>query len=351
MHKINKGMRALKLIKYGLGILAAGCCLPAYSQDIHFSQFFEAPLLRNPSLAGIYEGDIRVQGVYRDQWNSVTNAYRTGSLNAEYKLPVGKGDDFMTPGLQAVFDKAGTVGLSTTQLLPALNYHKSLSAEKPMYLSLGFMGGMIRKNIDISKMTTDQQYLGEYNPSLPTGELVAAPHYTSWDASVGMSFNTSFGADQVNSFFAGAAIHHLNRPKHSFYRDVHIGLEPKYVLSAGVRLQVNDYAYFIVQSDHSRQGAFQETVIGALYSYKLDPDPENATHTLHAGAILRWKDAIAPVVKIDKRPVAVAISYDINISPLKTSSLGRGGFELSVAYTGFLDRDNSSRNKVLCPRF
>jgi hypothetical protein len=32
-----------------------------YAQDIHFSQFFEAPLLRNPSLAGIFTGDIRVQ--------------------------------------------------------------------------------------------------------------------------------------------------------------------------------------------------------------------------------------------------------------------------------------------------
>src|SRR6266496_6300794 len=82
------------------------------AQDIHFSQFFEAPLWRNPSLAGIYTGDIRVQAVYRDQWNSITNAYKTGSLNAEYKMPVGTGHDFMTVGLQAEFDKAGTVGLT-----------------------------------------------------------------------------------------------------------------------------------------------------------------------------------------------------------------------------------------------
>jgi hypothetical protein len=30
----------------------------ALAQDIHFSQFFEAPLLRNPSLAGIFTGDV-----------------------------------------------------------------------------------------------------------------------------------------------------------------------------------------------------------------------------------------------------------------------------------------------------
>ena len=55
------------------------------SQDIHFSQFYDAPLMRNPSLAGIFTGDVRIQMVYRDQWRSVTNAYRSGSLNAEYK--------------------------------------------------------------------------------------------------------------------------------------------------------------------------------------------------------------------------------------------------------------------------
>src|SRR5918993_1104384 len=75
----------------------------SFAQDIHFSQFYEAPLLRNPSLAGIFTGDIRVQAVYRDQWNSVTTGYRTGSLNAEYKMPIGKGDDFITTGLQVFY--------------------------------------------------------------------------------------------------------------------------------------------------------------------------------------------------------------------------------------------------------
>src|SRR5882757_7156717 len=109
----------------------------SYAQDIHFSQFFEAPLLRNPSLAGIFTGDIRVQGVYRDQWNSVTDAYRTGSLNAEIKMPVGNTNDFITTGLQVLFDRAGTIGWTSTHVLPALNYHKSLSNDKSKYLSLG----------------------------------------------------------------------------------------------------------------------------------------------------------------------------------------------------------------------
>jgi type IX secretion system PorP/SprF family membrane protein len=322
-----------------------------FAQDIHFSQFFEAPLLRNPSLAGIYTGDIRVQGVYRDQWNSVTNAYRTGSFNAEYKLPVGNGNDFLTPGVQLLFDKAGTVGLTTSQLLPAINYHKSLSNIKTMYLSLGFMMGIVRKSMDVAKMTTDQQYLGEYNPGLATGESSAIPDYNTWDAGVGASFNTTFGVDELNSLFVGLALHHLNRPKNSFYRDVNIELDPKYVISAGIRLRVDDYSSFTLQADHSTQGPFQETIGGVLYSYNVGDDPENMPYTVSGGALLRWKDAVIPVIKLDKHPVSVAISYDVNVSQLKTSSQGRGGFEISFAYIGFLDRYNSSRDKMLCPRF
>jgi len=56
-----------------LMLLLISCTtLKTYGQDPHFSQFFEAPLLRNPSLAGLFAGDIRLQTVYRNQWQSVT---------------------------------------------------------------------------------------------------------------------------------------------------------------------------------------------------------------------------------------------------------------------------------------
>lgn len=334
-----------------LVILLLASQVISFSQDIHFSQFFEAPLLRNPSLAGIYSGDIRIQGVYRDQWNSFTNAYRTGSINAEYKMPVGKGNDFMTTGIQALFDRSGTVGLTSAHVLPALNYHKSLSNSKLMFLSLGFMGGMVRKSVDVSKMTTDNQYgPGGFDPTAPTGENFIAPNFTSWDANVGMSFNTSFGKEQSNNMFVGAAFHHLNRPKNSFYRDPNIELHPKYVFSTGIKLKIDDFSSFTIHADHSIQGSFSETVGGALYAHVLGDDPVDPPYTLYAGAFLRFKDALIPVIKMDMKSISVAISYDLNVSPLKTASRGRGGFELSISYIAFLDRYNSSRDKVLCPK-
>jgi len=251
-----------------------------------------------------------------------------------------------------VFDRAGTVNLTTTQILPALNYHKSLSNDKTMYLSLGFMGGLIHKSIDITKITTDNQYNGgSYDGSLPTGETLLSHNYTTWDASVGMSFNTTFGAEQENSLFIGGAFHHLNRPKNSFYHNASIELKPKYVVSAGIKWSMDDFSSITLQADHSIQGAYTETIGGALYSYKLGNDMDNPLYTLSGGLFLRWKDALVPVLKVEWSNLSAALSYDVNVSQLKTASMGQGGFELSLCYIGFLHRDNSSQYKMLCPKF
>lgn len=327
------------------------CAHALYAQDPHFSQFFEAPLLRNPSLAGIFEGDIRVQGVYRNQWASVTNPFVTASFNVEYKQPIGQGDDFLTTGLQILYDRAGATNFTTTNVLPAINYHKAMSTDKTSYLSLGFMGGWVQRRIDRSKMTTNNQFDGNgYNPSLSDGETFNQNSYNYLDGSVGMSYNSILGTAE-NTYFIGVAYHHLNRPKNSFYKNPDIELNPKWVISGGLKLFVNEASYFTLQADYSQQGDYNETIGGAMYSYKIGPDYQSPQYVLHFGGYLRWKDAFIPVIKMDYRPFSVAISYDANLSQLKTASNSRGGFELSIAYAGFLDRDNSTKNAVMCPKF
>ena len=325
----------------GLFAYAKGDC-----QDIHFSQFFEAPLLRNPALAGIFTGDIRAQAVFRDQWNSVTNAYKTASLNGEYRLPVGKGDDFVTTGLQFLYDRAGTIGWTTIHVLPALTYHKSVSADHNRYLSLGFMGGWVQRSFDRSKMTTNSQYDG-----LGDGETLASTRFNYLDGSVGISYNATIRDNPENNFYLGAAYHHFTRPNQSFYRDPAIEINPKWVFSGGLRFGVAEYAYVTLQADHSRQGSYSETIGGAMYGLKIGGSYEDPDYVLHAGTYIRLGDALVPVLKLDYMPFSFALSYDVNISKLRTSSYGRGGIELSVSFIKSLDRNNASVNAVKCPKF
>ena len=174
------------------------------AQDIHLSQFFEAPLWRNPSLAGIFSGDVRFQGVYRSQWASVTVPYKTGSFNGEFKMPLGGSNDFLTIGGQLMYDKAGSTNFTTTHLLPAINFHKSLSDQNNAFLSLGFMGGLVQRSIDPSKITTNSQWDGSgYNPTLNINESLANYNLKYGDASVGMSFNSGIGKSEYDNFFVG----------------------------------------------------------------------------------------------------------------------------------------------------
>ncbi len=326
--------------------------LKTYGQDPHFSQFFEAPLVRNPSLAGLFAGDIRFQAVYRNQWQSVTTPYQTGSLNFEYKQPVGKGNDFVTTGFQILYDRAGVTNFTTSNLYPALNYHKSLNDEKSKYLSLGIMGGYVQRRIDRSKITTNNEYDGSgYNPSLGDGETLTKFSYHYWDGSVGLSFNSSIAGSATDYYFIGAAYHHFNRPQNSFYRNPPVELNPKLVFSGGVRLSVNEMSFITLQSDFSKQGDYSETIGGITYSRKIGDDYTNPAYIIHFGGYLRWKDAFIPVVQLDYMPFSVAFSYDVNISELKAASQYQGGFEVSFTYAGFLDRNNSTKNAVLCPKF
>ncbi len=333
-------------------VLLMAVSLGAKGQDMHFSQFFEAPLQRNPSLAGIFQGDIRIQSVFRTQWASVTVPYKTGSLAIDYKQPVGGGDDFLTMGMQVLYDRAGTAALTTTSVMPAINYHKAIGGYKNKYLALGFMGGWVQRRFDRSKITTNNHFDGNgYNPSLGDGETFVNSSFSYLDGSVGMSFNSSIAEKSSDNYFIGVAYHHFNRPKNSFYKNPDVELQAKIVVSTGVRFTLNETSYFTIQGDYTKQGPSSQTIAGALYSYKLGEDIENPQYTIHFGGFLRVKDAFIPVVKLDCRPFSFAFSYDATVSQLKTASQGRGALEFSLTYAGFLDRDNSSRNAVLCPKF
>ncbi len=340
------------ILKYFVIICTLFSVAEVQAQDIHFSQIFETPLLRNPALSGLFKGDLRIQTVYRSQWNAVTNAYQTGSANVEYKIPRGENGDYVTLGSQILYDKSGTATLTSTHFLPAINYHKSLNADKSTYLSLGMMGGLVQRSIDRSKITTNSQFNGSnYDPNLSNGENFSKTAYSYFDATVGMSFSTQIGEDENNNMYFGTAYHHFNKPSNlGFYTNSNVEMIPKWTMSAGVRMATTDDAFVTFEGDYSSQGVNKEIIAGVLYSKKLG-DLDDPKYVIHAGSYFRLGDAIIPVVKLETKPLAFALSYDMNISGLKRVSRGRGGFEFSITYQKFLDKFNSSINATKCPKF
>lgn len=326
--------------------------LRAAAQDIHLSQFSETPILRNPALIGIFNGDVRVQAVYRNQWNSITIPYQTGTLSGELKFPVGQYYDYVTTGLQMSFDRAGTSQLQSVQVLPAINYHKSLSENKSSYLSLGAMGGFVQRQFNPAHLTFNNQYTnGRFDASAPTGEegRLAKQGYTYLDAGVGLSYNSVIREDIP--FYIGAALYHFNKPKVSFYGDESVELQPKLSFNAGITIPLDEKFKMIAQYNQIHQGTYREYIGGALIGYSLFDEGLESDHGVYGGLYLRWNDALVPVIKIDMGAYELGMSYDINVSTLRAASRSFGGFELSFVFKNFLNSRNSSLDATNCPRF
>lgn len=322
------------------------------AQDIHFSQFYETPLLRNPALAGIFTGDYRINAAYRNQWNNVTIPYQTGALSGEIKFPIGQNHDYLTGGLQLTYDIAGASHFQTTQVLPVINYHKSLSDIRNMYLSIGFMGGFTQRQFNPAHLTFDNQYNnGNFAPAAPSGEHFEKYKYLYPDVATGISFSSTFGK-KIN-WFVGVSYYHFNRPKLSFFDDRSIELSPKWEYNAGLSAPLGDFSKVVLEYNQLKQGNYTEVMAGGLLGYAIQVRQGTSEYMnmIYGGFFVRWNDAVIPVIRLEMMKYIVGFSYDINISKLAKASQGFGGFEISLSYKGFFDRVNSSINALRCPRF
>ncbi len=315
-------------------------------QDFTVSQFQEMPLLRNPAIAGLFAGDIRIQSAYRSQWLSVTTPYKTMAVSAETKIPAKYQDDFFTASLLVTNDVAGDSRLSRLQILPSINFLKSIN-DNNGYIALGFIGGLVQSQFDPTKLTFDDQFQnGSFNPLNPTSQTFSKTSITYFDASVGMSYSDRIGEN--TKFYVGGAYFHANKPKVSFLDDK-VLLKPRSVINAGLSIETSEYDNFYIFGDYISQAGNRQGLMGMMYSHIIGEYLEDDNVSLSLGAFYRWGDAVIPAIKLNLYKVSLGISYDMNVSKLSRASQLRGGYEFTASYRSFLNIRNTSLNKVKCP--
>ena len=109
----------------------------ASAQDIHFSQFYMAPLNLNPALTGLMNCNQRLSANYRNQWASVLRdkAFQTYNVAYDSRIPVGR-NDYIGVGGSIWGDKAGSLNFRTNQLTGSFSYSKKMGGyrKKSHYL-------------------------------------------------------------------------------------------------------------------------------------------------------------------------------------------------------------------------
>ena len=99
------------------------------AQDIHFSQYLNSPMNLGPGMTGVFGGDTRFTGNYRNQWSRVPVPYTTfsGVVENKFYLSKLKYDRFLTGGLEINFDRQGTLSLTSLQIGIPISYTIPLS--------------------------------------------------------------------------------------------------------------------------------------------------------------------------------------------------------------------------------
>jgi type IX secretion system PorP/SprF family membrane protein len=328
-------------------VVTLAMCSMAYSQDYNFSQFYELPLLRNPALAGIFDCNMRVKAVYRNQWQSVTTPYRTSGLSTEMKFHAG-GGNWHNAALQVTYDVAGDSKLSRVQVLPVYTFHLQVADEN--YLSMGMMAGPVSSQFDPSKLTWDDQFVnGQYLPTNNTAQVIRNTSRNYMELATGLAFTRPLG--EMGSLYIGGSMFHITRPRVSFDPNNDNRLDRKYGINAGLTVPSGANDAFTFYGDAFFQGGHRQNMLGGFYTMSLADqyyDDQNKT-SLHFGGVYRWNDAFIPVVKLDYSNFSFGLSYDVNTSKLKTASQSRGGFELTLTYRNC--GIGSASNEMPCPKF
>ena len=339
-------------------IAVAGCAFllngNAVAQDIHFSQFYENAILRNPALTGIFSGDYKAGINYRRQWSNISVPFQTVLASVESRITVNEetGDNFSF-GLTATYDKAGSINFNSFQIYPAVNYNKALEDKHQSYVSVGFTAGYIQRSIDPTKMTFSSQYVGgSFNSSNGSNENITTTKNTYFDLGAGLSFNSSAGEYNQVNYYLGVAAFHLNKPKAAFASDQSfLRLDTKWNGNLGVQYLVDEAYAITMHANYSRQGTYQETIFGCLGSWRNMDAASRTLFTFYAGLFYRMNDAWIPTVKLDYKSYSFTVSYDINTSTLKRASNGMGGTEISIFSRGVLSKGPWAQDKNKCPRF
>ncbi len=317
----------------------------AKAQDLHFSQYFNAPLLVNPANTGFSpDEDWRVGVNYRNQWSSLSaNPYKTMSAWGDAQLFNNRFENgWVGIGGALLHDVAGSGSLSTTRAFGSVAYHQMLGLAS--LLSAGFNIGYVNKSVDFSKLTFDNQWNGKFfDITAPTGENFIASKVGYFDLQAGLNY--AMFPNENTYLNAGFSASHINQPRESFFSPTAVDakLDIRYTVFLNGLFKLNDQWILNPNAYISKMGNAWETVLGMNANYNLSGDGNTQ---LIAGLYYRTNDALIPMVGYQWNDLKLTVNYDATVSSLSTYNQSNGAYELSLVKTGLF---SSGGKNLKCP--
>jgi type IX secretion system PorP/SprF family membrane protein len=333
--------------------LTLGVCLAltgsASAQGIHFSQYYNSPMLASPANTGLVnEHDYRLGVNYRSQWGAVPVPYHSMSAYGDLQVFRAHNEtNWLGLGAAVFSDKAGDGNLSLLRYEGFLAYHIQLSDHN--MISAGASVASVQRRVDFTKFTWDAQWDGyNFDTRIPTNERTNISKTSYSDLSVGVNYAYYPNEDLYIKMGVGMA--HINRPTETFFgKENQIGMRPTANLDALARISdrliINPSVYY------TREKSASELLYGCLFIVNVGGEGSGAGNLL-AGLYNRWNDAVVVAFGYEWSGLRVMASYDYTISYLGQYIHHSGAAELGVVWQGqYKDAGAARRHAWMCPRF
>ena len=336
-------MKKIKILF--LPVLLAMLSVEAWGQDLHFSQYYNAPMLVNPANTGFNpDFDFRAGVNYRNQWASVGSPYKTTSAWGDVKL-LGNRIENGWIGLGGMLwkDQAGSGSLTGTTGMVSLAYHQMLGYNS--LLSGGFSVGYTQKRIDVTKLTFDDQWNGIFfDANIPSFEPFTTNQVSYVDLQAGINY--AYFASENFYFNTGVSVMHINTPRESFF-DASVSnneISRRYNFFINASVKVVDTWILNPNIYVSMVGNSREILAGINANRDLG---DNGARQLIMGVYYRNNDAIIPLFGYQINDLKMTFNYDATISTLSKSNLTRGAYEISIVKSGIFP--SSQGRQTRCP--
>ncbi|MBK6370185.1 MAG: PorP/SprF family type IX secretion system membrane protein [Flavobacteriales bacterium] len=303
-----------------------GTACRVHAQDIHFSQFFNSPLASGPGAIGTFEGQYRFNGIFRQQWRSVTIPYRTFAFGADAADVGGIGG--LGVGAWIYNDRAGDSQLNQFHFSMGASWTEHFGADRDHALTGGVQFGITNLSLDPSSLTFDSQYNGYYfDPNSATNERIIRDAKTHSDLHAGLVYR--FNMDHRKGVQVGFNAFNLTTPNIDFLGGPYTALDVRTSSHLMLWFPIAKKLDLRPMLQYMAQGEFQEFDIGSNVRYIL-LDRFGLLRALSVGLHYRAADAGYVYAGLEYDDWTFGMSYDINTSSLVPASRNRGAIELTA---------------------
>lgn len=327
-----------KLISFLAIIIFSGVALGQSTEPI-MTQFYNTPLQVNPANAGLFAGRARIISNFKRQWESIGQPFQTIAASGDFQLARDvTGGDFFGMGIDINQDKAGISELSNLSANVSLSFTKAMDGRKSHFASVGFQGGYGQRSISTSNINWGSQWTNTgFDPTIKTPDQALDESSSYFDLAAGVNYFYSRPDDAVKMYL-GVAAYHLTQPKISFLGNDDEVIERKFNVSGGLRYQFGRSENFSIYPNflYAWQGPVNVLIYGSDLEYRIS-DGSRSTGTrkytsFAVGVYHKWKQTIAPVVKLHKAGFSLYVTYEFEIGNITRVTNGQGGMEVALKY-------------------